>query len=221
MRTSFICLLFTLLVSGAALSETYRYSPGQAYLLPKAFENLKPGDTVVLERGNFELEHGLRLTDLTDITIEGQGRVTLQINDLDNPVLEIVGCTDVTVKGLRLSHKNPGSEYQCEGAVIEVAHSEKVLVARNHLNGCGAAGVYANQSKEILVYQNKIFNNTYAGIWVTDSQIFVHDNDIYDNAAALSTYGKCDVTFTENRIEDNAGNDYIRGGYFEQAIKNL
>ena len=221
MKTSLICLIAILLLTGTALSETYRYSPGQAYLLPEAFANLESGDRVVLERGNYTLEHGLRLTDLSNITIEGQGRVNLQVNDLDSPVLEIMGCTDVTIKQLRLSHKNPGKEYQCEGAVIKVANSEKVLVARNHLNGCGAAGVYALQSKEIFVYQNRIYNNTYAGVWLTDAQVLVHDNDIYDNAAALSTYGKCDVTLTENRIRDNAGNDYVKGGYFERAIKDL
>ena len=43
----------------------------------------------------------------------------------------------------------------------------------------------------------------------------------FTNAAALSTYGECDVTFTGNRIRDNAGNDYVRGGYFERAMKDL
>jgi parallel beta-helix repeat protein len=221
MKKSLTCLIAILLLTGTALCETYRYSPGQSHLLPQAFANLESGDRVVLERGNYTLEHGLKLNDLSNVTIEGQGRVTLQINDLDSPVLEIMGCTDVTIKQLRLSHKNPGSEYQCEGAVIKVANSEKVLVARNHLNGCGAAGVYAVQSKQVCVYQNRIYNNTYAGIWLTDSQILVDDNDIYDNAAALSTYGECDVTFTGNRIRDNAGNDYVRGGYFERAMKDL
>ncbi len=221
MKSYLICFITMLLLTATALSETYRYSPGQAYLLPEAFANLKSGDTVVLERGNYSLDRGLRMTDLSNITIEGQGRVTVEVNDLDSPVLEIVGCTDVTVKRLRLSHKNPGSEYQCEGAVIEIGNSEKVLIARNHLNGCGAAGVYARQSKMVVVYQNKIFNNTYAGVWLTDAHVLVHDNDIYDNAAALSTYGKCDITFTENRIRDNAGNDYVKSGYFERAIKDL
>jgi parallel beta-helix repeat protein len=218
MKILTLVLSLILVLAATALGETYRYTPGQAHLLPDAFERLESGDRVVLERGTYRLEFGLELTNLSNITIEGQGRVTLLVDNLDDPVIDIDSCTDVTVKGLRAAHKEPAQEYQCEGAVIEVRSSKRVFIAKNRLNGCGAAGVYATSSKDVVVYQNRIFNNTYAAIWVAGSQVAVHDNWIYDNRAALNTYGECDITFTKNRIKNNDGNIYMRTGFFKKVV---
>ena len=218
MQNLTLYISLVLILSATTLAETYRYTPDQAHLLADAFQRLQSGDRVVFERGTYRLESGLELTDLTDVTLESRGQVTLLVNDLDDSVLEINNCRNVTVKGLRAAHREPGKEYQCEGPVIEVRKSKQVLIAENRLNGCGAAGVHAYQSQDVVVLDNRIFNNTYAAIWVTDSQVFVHRNKIHDNAATLSTYGKCDVTLTENSIQDNSGNDYVQTDFFRRAV---
>ena len=220
MRNFILAFSLTLALASMVMAETtYRYTPGQAYLLLDAFKNLESGDRVILERGTYRLERGLEINGLTDITIEGRGRVTLLVNDLDDAVIRVKSCSDVTLKGLRAAHEKPAGEYRCEGPVVEVRQSERVFIAENRLNGCGAAGVHAYHSQDVVVYRNHIFNNTYAAVWVTDSQVAVHDNWIYDNAATLCTFGECDITFTENKIKNNSGNDYIRTDFFERALR--
>jgi nitrous oxidase accessory protein NosD len=219
MKNVILVLSLAFSLTSIALAETYRYTPGQAYLLLDVFNNLESGDRVILERGTYRLEHGLKIANLTDITIEGQGRVTLLVDSLDDAVIQLNGCKDITIKGLRAAHTEPAEEYQCEGPVVEVRKSERVFIARNRLNGCGAAGVHAYHSQDVVIYKNRLFNNTYAAVWVTDSQVAVHGNWIYDNAATLCTFGKCDITFTENKIENNSGNDYIRTDFFERAVR--
>lgn len=213
-----LIFLLLLLLASAVMGETHHYNPGQAHLLPGAFEQLKSGDRIVFERGVYRLDRGLKLVDLENVTIEGRGRVNLLVRNLDDAVIEIAGCTDVTVKGLRAAHEKPAEEYECEGPVIRVRNSQRVLVTQNSLNGCGSAGVHASGSKDVVVYQNRIYNNTYAAIWVNDSQVFVHDNHIFDNATALSTYGQCDITFTKNTIKHNSGNEYTGSRFFRRVV---
>lgn len=200
-----LLVVFFLLVS-PALSETYRISDRNLDQVREIFSALKDGDEVVFERGHYEFEGGLTVEGVNRVTIRGEGKVEIVVRDLDADVINAVNCRDLTIRGLRARHFRPAKEYQCEGVVLKVRDCERVYITENTLNGCGAAGVYAYTSKDVVVHKNDIFNNSYAAIWVTDAQIIVSKNHIHDNAATLNTYGQCDITFFDNKIEDNRGN---------------
>lgn len=215
MKFSSLFLLFLLVANCQA--ETVVFTPRQADEIPNRIRTLKTGDRVVFQRGRYLLREEIRLTNLSDVKLETRGRVELVLSDLDAAVVSIENCKRIQVRGFRARHQSPAKEYRCEGAVIRVQRSSKVLIADNRLNGCGAAGVYAIESKDVVIYGNRIFNNTFAGVWLASSQATVHKNRIYDNAAALVTYGECEVALTENKIEDNKGNMFWASPYFDEA----
>ena len=212
-------LLFTLaitLLTSAAQAKTLSFTPSTVYQMDAALKDLKSGDKVVFQRGTYELNNGLRVQGLSNVSFEGRGRVEIVVKDLNDAVLGFDDCKDIQVKGLWLRHKTPAPEYQCEGAVVRLNRCQRVFIAENRLNGCGAAGVYAMSSKDVVIYKNRIFNNSFAAIWFADVSATVHGNRVYDNASSFISYGKCDVSFTENEIEGNSGNIFNNTTFFHQ-----
>lgn len=210
MRIHWMILL--LLLSAPSPAETHRFGPDDAPRLVEAFEKLQSGDRVILEAGRYPLFQSLVISGVTDLRLEGRGKVELILQSLEQPVLTLDRCQKIRINNLRARHQQPSEEYVCEGAVIEVQKSQKVKIWDCHLNGCGAAGVYAVESDGLVIQRNRIFNNTYAGIWLHSSNAHVIDNKIFDNAASLITWGPCRLTLLGNEIKNNTGNDYT-GAY--------
>lgn len=174
---------------------------------------------MILERGTYRLRNRLVLDGKKNIRIEGRGRVELIVSDLFEPVFEIRQCENIQVRHLRARHEEPAYGYECEGAVISVQKSNRVGIWDSQLNGCGAAGVYAMSSFDVVVKNNKIFNNSYAGVWLHDSRAYVVGNRITGNAASVVTTGKSWLTMLENKIEDNQGNIYSGAEDLERLFR--
>lgn len=194
-------LAFCLLLTTSSYAETWRVTPSSAAQLPEKFSQLKSGDRLVLERGTYRFDEALRLEGLENVTIEGRGRVKLVLTNLDADVISIKKCKNIIIKGLRAKHQTPSKEYKCEGAVIMLRRSSRIFITENQLNGCGAAGVFAMSCKEVVVHKNRIFNNSFAGVWVQSSQVAITKNKIYDNAAGVVSYGDCHTSLTENSLK--------------------
>lgn len=214
----FTCLLLLTLATLPGAAETWRLNPNDAPRLPSIFEKLKNGDKVVLERGTYALFRGLKLEGLHDVTIEGRGRVDLVLHTLWEPVLNVRECEMVRIRHIRARHKNPPEGYECEGAVIQFQSCNKVGVWDSRLNGCGAAGVYAVKSRDVLIKGNRIFNNSYAGVWLYESNAYVIDNKIYDNAASFMSSRDSQVIFMGNETKDNRGNEYTSAQDIERQL---
>lgn len=206
-----LCLFLGLINTASA--KTWRLTPSTPDI-PILFETIRSGDRIIFSSGTYKLDDALRLIGREKVTIEARGKVDLVLSNLNAPVLELRDCQEVQVKGLRARHEQPAKEYECEGAVISVQSCQKIYIAQNRLNGCGAAGVYAQSSKDVVIYKNRIYNNTFAGVWLHDSSATVHKNRIYDNQAAIITYGKVEMSCTENVIEKNGGNVFMRTDFF-------
>lgn len=205
-----------LLLSTAVQAKTLVFWPSSSDQVPRALESVQSGDTVVFQSGKYKFSSGLVLSEVEDVTVEARGKVELIVDNLDDAVLSVKNCRRVKISGFSARHEKPAPEYQCEGAVIRCDQSEDVFISENKLNGCGAAGVFAMGSKNIVVYKNRIFNNSFAGVWMQDSSALVHGNRIYNNASALITYGECNVSLTENRIENNKGNIFNDSDFFRR-----
>ena len=210
------CALF--LLTGLCQAKTLVFNPSDAYQLQEALSQLNSGDEVIFESGKYRLSQGLRISGLSNVSFRCRGRVELLVSDLDSAVIALEQCERIRLEGFRARHVTPAKNYQCEGAVVRLSRCRDILVAGNELNGCGAAGVYAQDSKGIIVYKNRIFNNTFAGVWVNSSQVTIHKNRIYKNASAVITYGDCEISLTENRIEDNQGNIFTSTSYFKEVV---
>ena len=209
---------FFVLLSGLCQAKTLVFTPSDAYQLQDALSHLNSGDEVIFERGKYHLSRGLELSHLSNVRFRCRGRVELLVSDLDSAVISLDSCSRIRLEGFRARHVKPSKEYQCEGAVVRLRRCQDIFVAENDLNGCGAAGVYAQECKGVIVYKNRIFNNTFAGIWLNSSQVTVHKNKIYRNAAAVITYGDCEISLTENIIEENQGNIFTSTSYFNEVM---
>lgn len=210
--------ILSLALFAPATAELYRLTPSQTERVQGVLDRLEEGDTVIFERGTYQTKDALVLKNKTGVELRASGKVEIVLNSLEQAVLEIENCQDIRISGLRARHQKPNREYACEGAVISVRQSEQVGISGCELNGCGAAGVYANQVKDLVVFDNKIFNNTFAGVWLSDTQGHIYRNRLYDNAADFVTSGECDVVMRANKVEKNDGNDFMRSDFFDAVV---
>ena len=191
-----------LLVGSAALAEELTLSPDNAGSLGVFLSRARSGDVIELKAGQYVLDEGLVLNGLNDVTLRGRGEVELILTNLDQAVIRLEKCSRVYLVNLSARHKRPAEEYQCEGAVIEVAESNKILVKSCDLNGCGAAGVYAHDSKEVVISGCRIHHNTYAGVWAYRSSLMLFRNRIEKNATAVKV-DDSELQMNENIVKDN------------------
>jgi parallel beta-helix repeat protein len=213
---TFRLILLLVLLSPVAQAKTLYFTPSTSYQVAEALENLKSGDRVLFARGQYSFPDGLKIQNVSNVVVAGQGRVDIVVTNLNADVISLEGCERVQIKGLRARHERPAKEYECEGAVIRLRSCQDIFIANNRLNGCGAAGVFAMDSKGVVVYENRIFNNTFAGVWLQDSSATIHRNKIYRNASAVITYGKCSASMTENTVEKNRGNIFNSTSFFQE-----
>lgn len=209
MRNALPLGLALLLLGQAAAADTLRVTPSKAHRLPEMLANLKDGDRVVFERGTYRTHRALEISGRKDIVIEGEGKVEVVLSNLDDAVFSIQKSQRVQIKNLRARHQKPNEEYACEGAVVEVRDSQQVGVTGCRLDGCGAAGVYATDVQDLVVFDNTIFNNSFAAVWLYDTTGIVRRNRMHDNASDLITGGKTEVILSENEVEENSGNDFL------------
>lgn len=220
MKTSIIIFLLVAFVcSAAASAETYRVNPSKANHLQTVMDGLESGDTVIFERGVYKTREALRLSEKSHIKVQGEGRAEIVLDSLDQDVIDVQSCQNVTISGLSARHQTPNKEYACEGAVVSIHDSKQIAVTGCKLNGCGSAGVYASGTEDLVVFDNTIFNNSFAAVWVYNSSGIVHKNRMYGNAADLVTGGTGDITLTGNTIEDNQGNSFNQTDFSRQVMR--
>lgn len=151
--------------------------------------------------------------------MRGEGKVEIVLSNLDEAVISVADSEGVIIKGLRARHAQPNKEYACEGAVVEIRNSKQVAVTHSELNGCGAAGVYATGSSDVVIYKNTIFNNTFAGVWLYNTTAHIRQNRLFKNAADLITGGQTEVVMLDNEVENNKGNDFSETEFLRRITR--
>lgn len=200
----FRCLVVLyVLLTMAVSAEVIEIDPMKARIANQLIGAARAGDRVVFLEGQYRIHEPLTLNGLKEVTVSARGRVELVLDDLYAPVIQLDNCQKIRLVGLRARHAEPADEYRCEGAVIALKDCNQVTVRGCELNGCGAAGIYAMQVKHLLVKDNRIFNNSYAGLWFNSVSATILDNHIHDNEAALITWGANEIHMGGNRIENN------------------
>lgn len=208
MKNLQVTFLLFLTLALSASAETLRVNPSKVDRLQSVLDNLKEGDTVIFERGVYRTKKALKLSEVRNVTLRGEGKVEIVLDNLEDPVIWVSDSQRVRISKLRARHQLPNKEYACEGAVVRVDGSLQVAVTESELDGCGAAGVYAVDTKDLVVFKNKIFNNSFAAVWTYNTNGLVRGNHIYKNAADLVSQGGSDMIFLDNVIEKNKGNDF-------------
>ncbi len=203
------------LISLAALSATAEakdltVAPGgdAQERIQTALLDAKPGDTVRLAAGRFELSDGLSL-DVDDVTVAGAGpeatvlsfkgqkgagegllitsdRVTvrdLAIEDTRGDGVKSKGADEISFINLRVEWTGGPKETNGAYGVYPVA-STNVLIDKVTVKGASDAGIYVGQSKNIVVKRSTAAFNV-AGIEIENSM----NADVFDNVATHNAGG--------------------------------
>lgn len=149
-----------------------------------------------------ERNESITLTGLTSVTIEAEhtGKAEILTEAGHAPVIEIIGCKDIDIKGCILGHTVERGNCDSSGDVLSVTYSFDVDIDSCDLFGCGWSGIYCNAeninvSNSILrdcmssIVSGKIYEN---GL---KFQNCIFSGNSYDNCdgIALATRGKIEL----------------------------
>jgi parallel beta-helix repeat protein len=200
----------SLLLASPAFAATLSVAPG-----PEAQERLqtalldaKPGDTVEIAAGRYDLTDGLSL-DIPGVTVKGAGQnatvlsfkgqrgagegLLVTSNDvvLKDFAVEDTRGDGIKSKGVqrivftRLRVEWTGGPKPTNGAYgVYPVSSSDVLIDTVFVKGAADAGIYVGQSKNIIV-RNSMATGNVAGIEIENS----FSADVYSNTAVHNTGG--------------------------------
>lgn len=199
-----------LVMIGAAEARTWRIRPGAEaeQQLQTALIEARPGDTVQLGRGRFELTTGLSL-DVDRVTIRGEGEqrsvlsftgqrrgaegllitsdeVTLRDFAVENArgdAIKARDCNGIHIREVRVEWTGGPSPNNGAYGLYPV-NCDNVLIERSIARGASDAGIYVGQSRNIIVRDNTAEYNV-AGIEIENS----FNADVFGNTATHNTGG--------------------------------
>jgi parallel beta-helix repeat protein len=202
--------LAVFVMAGVADARTWRIRPGPEaeQALQTALIEARPGDTVRLARGRYELSQGLSLA-VDRVTIRGEGHersilsfdnqrrgaegllvtsdgVVLRDFAVENArgdAIKARDCEGITFRGVRVEWtRGPNPENGAYG--LYPVNCSNVLIERSIARGASDAGIYVGQSRNIIVRDNVAEYNV-AGIEIENS----FNADVFGNTATHNTGG--------------------------------
>ncbi len=176
--------------------------------IQRALIEAKPGDTILLRAGRYELSGQLSL-DVDGVTIRGEGmdrtilsfrnQVTgaegllvtandftiedLALEDSPGDLLKILGGNNITIRRVRAEWTRGPDTNNGSYGFYPIACTN-VLVEDSVVRGASDAGIYVGQCHQIIVRRNHVYENV-AGIEIENST----DADVYGNLATNNTGG--------------------------------
>ncbi|NGN42207.1 hypothetical protein G6N74_14145 [Mesorhizobium sp. CGMCC 1.15528] len=209
-RAAFLAVLLTSAACGPLLAAEIPVEAGDgaAERLTEALIMAKPGDTIAIGTGKFELTEGLSL-DVDDVLVKGAGpdatilsfkgqtgsgegllvtsnRVVLEdfaVEDSKGDGVKAKGSDQITFRNLRVEWTNGPDANNGAYGVYPVT-SKNILVDGVTVKGAADAGIYVGQSENIVVRNSRAEYNV-AGIEIENSM----KADVYKNTATHNTGG--------------------------------
>jgi parallel beta-helix repeat protein len=220
-----------LLAMGSAEAKTFRVDPGPGAQaeLQAALVQARPGDTVRLARGRFELTAALSL-EVNDVTVRGEGA--------DKSVLSFTGQSSGAEGLLVTSDDVTLREFGVEntrGNGITSKGADRIRYLDLRVGWAGpprasnrAFGVSAVSSQDVLIDKVVVRGAADAGIHVSQSRnIIVRHSVAEANVAGIEMENCQNADVTENVAQHNAGGILVfdlpglqQGGHSIRVFKN-
>lgn len=210
MRTNFFSIIFLFILCFQVHSKEWVIFPSNDAQdeIQTAMILAKPGDTIYLKSGTYNLNHGLSL-DVDNVLLKGDGLDKTVLNfkkqktgaqgllvTSDNVVLKNFavenalgdaikskGSKNIKFINLRTEWTN-GPDTKNGAYGLYPVESEKVLIDGCIAIGASDAGIYVGQSEQIIVRNSEVYFNV-AGIEIENS----YYADVYNNKAENNTAG--------------------------------
>ena len=198
------------LLAGTAEAKVLNVTPGgdAQDKLQTALLDARPGDTVAIAAGRYELTDGLSL-DVAGVTVKGAGpeatilsfngqkssgegflitssKVTIRDLGVENTRgdgIKAKGVDQISFVNLRVAWTGGPKDTNGAYGVYPVS-STNVLIDKVTVNGAADAGIYVGQSKNIIVRHSRAEFNV-AGIEIENSM----NADVFDNVSTHNAGG--------------------------------
>ncbi len=197
------------LLPAPILAATITVKPGAdaQERLQTALIDAKPGDTVMIAAGRYELTDGLSL-DIDKVTVKGAGPgATILSFKRQKGAGEglLVTSDDVVLRGFAVEDSK-GDGIKSKGANRIVYHDLRVEWTGGPKTTNGAYGVYPVESKHILIDKVTVKGASDAGIYVGQSdQIVVRNSTAAYNVAGIEIENSYNADVHDNVATHNTG----------------
>jgi parallel beta-helix repeat protein len=196
----------------------------------------KPGDVIIIGEGTHYFDRQLSLIDVENVTIRGSGMdktvlsfsgqiegaeglfvrangVTIKgltVKDTRGDGIKVQDSDTVTIRDVRVTWSGgPSAENGAYG--LYPVGSNNILIENCEVSGASDAGIYVGQSEEIIVRNNRVFENV-AGIEIENSiRADVYENEVINNTGGILVFdlpnlalnnGR-DIRVYQNRVIEN------------------
>ena len=202
MKTRTFLALFLALTCGCSATRIATRPPVRKLDIQRL---LSDAEQVCIPLGTYVLPKALEVTrDNTTIWCEPGTRIL--VTNVNENVINIHGVKNIRIENAHLSHLKPLGEYNCHGSVINIKNAEGITIFNCDLNGCGAIGVRAQGSKDLLIQNCWIRKNTFNAVYLQScSEVRLLTNLIEDNANFLQMYNTTDFEACDNLVRNNGG----------------
>ena len=215
--------LVSCLAAGSAAGAPLKV-PGQFPTIQAAVDAAGPGDVIKIKAGTYN--ESVVINNHDDLTLVGQGKVTIDGGITD--VLQVTGCDDVTLKGLRLINGIAGiavlssTDVVVENCIVRnsvtygigLGTSTGCRVVDSNVKHTGGYGVVLVDATSCTVEGTKIASTEGAGIAVHGHLNAVVDVEVSESGeeAILLGYGGSAATncLVQGNTLVDAGHDGIR-----------
>ena len=151
----------------------------------EAFERVEGSGTIFLNKMRIELYETLKISDLANFNIIGNG-ATL-VAKIDMPIIIFRDVMNVSIHGLKVVHEIGAN---CSQNCIEFYNSSNIRIDKCDFDGSGFIGLALNKTVSATIKNNRFYNCTF-GIAAWNSRLIT----VKDNS------------FSENRNQDIMTND--------------
>lgn len=167
-----------------------------------------------------EVFDGVQLVihDVDDLTVAGKGGKGVNVISAVPryaQVLNFRNCTNVSVEDLTAGHtKEPG---YCIGGVLLFESCTNARVSKCGLYGCGTIGVQANDSRNVIIQNNDIYECSYGGISLDNVATASMDGNTFRDLGdeyggfVYQVFSDCtEVTFEGKRVVPGTQEAYTK-----------
>lgn len=146
-----------------------------------------PDKTIISFKGQKSGAEGIRVSNCTNITLQD-----FAVEDAKGDGVKTMNVNGITFRNIRAAWTGKPDKNNGSYALYPVL-CENVLIENCIARGASDAGIYVGQSKEIIVRNNKAYENV-AGIEIENSlNAEVYDNETYNNTGGLLVFDLPDL----------------------------
>lgn len=221
-KLSCIILLTTILSTGVIFSRQKKISVGpnrQVKSIQEAVDAAQPYTIIEIDAGVYKTNKEILIKNKKRIKLKALGNVSIVCSNEGTAVISIVESYRVFIEGLHLTHK-PRAEGCAEG-VVSVNKSREIVINKCDINGCGVYGVQAYNTTRIALFNSKLHNNSWIGIYISKCSEVLIKNNIITNNSSIASFNKVKILHViNNRIYGNKKKKIQYSRVTNKKVKN-